>query len=242
MSLGGRAGLPARAAGARPVAVAARGGARGRDPVDGLHGTLMTENAFYPLFLTARLGARAATSSGRRRGAQLVLLAAVLLRVRDARAGARARPGDPRRAALLSLLDRRGLRGLRDHVWLYGIVGGAGRARDRREVARGALAARRPRRLRVGGRARTTRVVDVARWFLYHVAELDLSLGVLPFAALIVLVGVARRLAAAVPRVRRRGGAVCVFLLARRSRSRLRAPSGRRGSRSGTSSTSRRSS
>jgi hypothetical protein len=37
-------------------------------------------------------------------------------------------------------------------------------------------------------------VASVSRWFLYHVAELDLSLGVLPFAALVVLVAVSRRL------------------------------------------------
>ena len=37
----------------------------------------------------------------------------------------------------------------------------------------------------------------VAKWFVYHIAELDLYTGVLPFAALILLVVLARRLPAA---------------------------------------------
>ena len=40
-------------------------------------------------------------------------------------------------------------------------------------------------------------VGEVTHWFLYHVSELDLSLGVLPFAALLVLGCVLRALPAA---------------------------------------------
>ena len=60
-------------------------------------GTLMTENAFYPLFLLAVLGL-VPISSGRRCCTRLAAARACLVRVRDAAAGGRARAGDPRRA------------------------------------------------------------------------------------------------------------------------------------------------
>ena len=74
-------------------------------------GTLMTENAFYPLFLAVALAARARCSSGRRRCGSVALLALCARRVRDARAGGRARRRGRDRAAAARLVERRGARG-----------------------------------------------------------------------------------------------------------------------------------
>jgi Dolichyl-phosphate-mannose-protein mannosyltransferase len=155
-------------------------------------GTLMTENAFYPLFLLAVLalvayleqptlprvvGVIAATGLAFETRTQAVaLLPAILVA-----------------PALLSLYDRRGLRGLRDHGWLYGIGGSLVVLVLAVQAARG----RSPLGLLgVYGSAGKDHyaVSDVARWLLYHVAELDLYVAVIPFAAFIALAMVGRRL------------------------------------------------
>ena len=81
-------------------------------------------------------------------------------------------------------------------------------------------------------------VGDVTRWFLYHVSELDLSVGVLPFAAL----SCSRSGAAAGCPARRRllVAATIAVTLARRRGRRFRVASERSASRSATCSTSRR--
>ena len=203
----------------------------------------MTENVFYPLFLTVALAlvlvARAADACGGR----LILLALVGARVRDARAGGRARPGVAVGAAPARALraDGRCARRLRPFRPLYGVV--VGRRGCSCSPARPRAAARRgpARRVLASSATATTTRGQVARFLLYHLAELDLYLGVLPFAALFVLLGArpparARRSRA----FARRGVALVVSLAARRRGVRLACS--RTGSRSGTCSSSRRSS
>ena len=59
-------------------------------------GTVMTENVFYPLFLTGALAARARARAADARRRQVGLLALVGALLRDARAGGRVRAGDRR--------------------------------------------------------------------------------------------------------------------------------------------------
>jgi cell division protein FtsL len=94
---------------------------------------------------------------------------------------------------LLQVLERRPPRALAAYAWLYGILGGAVAAVLALQVARGRslldlLGAYRP-------------VVEVEydlgsipKWVLWHVAELDLALGFVPFAALLLLLALAPQL------------------------------------------------
>ena len=141
----------------------------------------MTENAFYPIFLCValvlvRMLERAdgyATSSACSRSAcvayetrqqALALFPAVLT------APLLLGPAGPRRFRVL-----------------YGAVGGVvllAAARARRRAVE--------RRSRSSARTRTTgnhgySVAEVLKWLLWHVAELDLYLGVVPVAAFVVL-------------------------------------------------------
>src|SRR5207248_10532831 len=87
-----------------------------------------------------------------------------------------------------------GRRAPRRYALLYGIVGAAAAAVVIAQTIRGASPLGVLGAYQVASESHYT-VGGVAHWFLYHVAELDLSLGVLPFAALFLLAGVARRLA-----------------------------------------------
>ena len=145
-------------------------------------GVLMTENAFYPAFLGAALA--------------LVLWlerptpvrTAVLLGVCAVAFLTRAQAIALLPAVLTAPLVLAGRAAFRRYRLLYGLVAAgallvvgvqAGRGRS----PLGILGA-----YQVAGE-RDFQVSDVSRWFLYHVAELDLSLGILPFAALVVLAG-----------------------------------------------------
>ena len=169
-------------------------------------GTVLTENLFYGLFLLAvfalvrvlerpsplRVGALIAVLvlCGLTRLQSLALLPAVL-----------AAP------PLLALLERRPAREvLRPFAPLYALVAGGAALVVAVQAIRGRsltelLGAYAP----VGERSYD--VVAVGRFTLYHLAELDLYLGVLPFAALLLLVAlplraeppVARFLAASLP-------------------------------------------
>ena len=240
MSLGRLPGIPARAPRrAARGALAAAALAVAIPPMVYV-GTLMTENAFYPVFLVARLAlvARARAADGATAAARPRALRA---RVPDARAGRRARRRGSHRAAR-ARLDR-----ARPAAAALGVEVAVRRSTPARacssslvEVARG----KSPSQL-LGGYSVTTRTAGTTsgrsiRWIVYHVAELDLSLFVIPFAAFIVLVASARHLdrplrvfcAAAAPLV--------VWLMLEVGV--VRVARGRSGSRSGTSSTSRRSS
>ncbi|MEJ7792296.1 MAG: hypothetical protein WKF65_10035 [Gaiellaceae bacterium] len=156
-------------------------------------GAVMTENVFYPLFLTlalvvvlvlerptlplqATLLALVAVAFGTRVQAVAILPAIVVA------------------PFLLALFQGRPLRPtLRPFRWLYvAILGGAvlvlgvqaARGRSLSDLL-GAYAV-------VGDG--NYRPEAVARFFLYHLAELDLYLGVVPMAAFVVVVALARRL------------------------------------------------
>ena len=158
-------------------------------------GTLMTENAFYPRSCSRR-GRCCARSSEPTLRRQLVLLAAcgvvTLVRVQAlavvAGGADRAAPAPPRRPQAAA---RRGFRCLRHR-------------RRRRRARRSA------RSSRAAGRSRAcsapTQVVgeesydvgDVLKYLLWHLAELDLYVGVIPFAAFLLL---AARIRSLEPRV-----------------------------------------
>jgi hypothetical protein len=94
---------------------------------------------------------------------------------------------------LLAWLDRRRLRMLADFRALYGVLFAGLVAVLAVQLARG----RSP--YDVLGSYSVTRHADyhpgqVLKWMLYHVAELDLYLGILPFAALLLLTALARSL------------------------------------------------
>jgi hypothetical protein len=155
-------------------------------------GTVMTENAFYPAFLLAallltRVLERPTT------GNQVALLAvcgaSVLIRVQAAAIVL---------AALTAPLLLRAVarRPLRDFGVLYGIVAGGALLLALAQLARGAS---------LSGLLGIYAVVgesgydagSVLRFLLWHVAELDLYLGVFPVAALVLLTARIRSLDAA---------------------------------------------
>jgi hypothetical protein len=164
-------------------------------------GTIMTENAFYPAFLTCALAlvlvlerptlwrqvfllaAIGVTFLIRAQG--IVLLGALVTSILavvvfDAAAA---------RESLWSRAFVRRLDAFR-MTWLL-LVAGAILVLAA-EVARGRSVGNILGAYR-GVTSWSYSVRGVARWFLYHIAELDLYLGILPFAAFLVLLGVAFR-------------------------------------------------
>jgi hypothetical protein len=158
-------------------------------------GTMMTENAFYPAFalcilvmlaalerptLWRQLGALAAvfgTFLIRAQAVTLVLAfatAIVLVALVEARAAGRV----TRRDLTTRLLEFRA-------TWISLAAGTV------LVLAAGLVRGRSPSQVLGGYRGLLDfdyDVGEVARWFLFHVAELDLYLGVLPFAAFVMLV------------------------------------------------------
>jgi hypothetical protein len=155
-------------------------------------GTIMTENAFYPLFLFGALALlRALERPTWRR--TVVLLAVVLAAFLTRQQAVVFLPALAVAPLLLVLLDRRGLRALGAYRALYGGLGLVVAAALVLQAARG----RSP--LSLLGAYRTAGesgydVSEIARWLLYHVAELDLYLAVVPFAAFLVLAALSPRL------------------------------------------------
>jgi hypothetical protein len=143
-------------------------------------GTLMTENAFYPVFMCAALATVLWLEQPTFKRTVVVLALSVIAYLTRAQA-----------AALLPALLTApflvsGRRALREFRWLYGFVGG---------VAVGVLAIQGIRgrsplgvlgAYEAAGHSHYS-IHKVVTYFVYHVAELDLSLGVFPFAALVVL-------------------------------------------------------
>jgi hypothetical protein len=152
-------------------------------------GTLMTENAFYPVFLLAVLAlvlALERPSGGR---VAFFLAAALLAFLTRAQAVALL----PALYAAPLLLVAVGGRKLREFGVLYAMPALAGGFVLLAQVARGRSPLDLLGAYRVTGEERYD-LSEVARWLLYHVAELDLSLGVAPFAALLLLALLIRRL------------------------------------------------
>ncbi len=155
-------------------------------------GTLMTENAFYPIFLWLALALVAMLERPTLRNQIVVLVLCAL--AFETRAQAVALFAAVLTAPLaLAWIERGRPRSLKAFAPLYGLVVGAAVLVVIVEAVRG----RSPAAV-LGSYSKTSNggyhVWPVIKWLVLHVAELDLSLFVLPFAALIVLVANARHL------------------------------------------------
>ena len=146
----------------------------------------MTENAFYPLFLLAR-SSSCSTLERPTPGRQVLLLALCGLALRDPGTGGRA--SSPRCSsrrfctAGSSATSARGSAGTRRSTASRQV------SPCSRSSGRSPAAARRSTLLGAYRAARTaaTRSSGVLHYTLWHVAELDLYVGVIPFAALLAL-------------------------------------------------------
>jgi glycosyltransferase involved in cell wall biosynthesis len=155
-------------------------------------GTLMTENVFYPVFLWLALALVAALERPTR--ARQLLLVAVCALAFETRAQTVALVVAVLTAPLLLAWIERGRpQRLKAFAPLYGIAAAAVVVVVAVEVARG----RSPAAI-LGNYSVTSnggyRPWPVFEWLVLHLAELDLAVFVLPFAALIVLVANARHL------------------------------------------------
>jgi hypothetical protein len=149
-------------------------------------GMLMTENAFYPLFLLAAF-LLVLTLEEPTPFRQIALLAVCAVAF-ETRAQAVALFAAAATAPiLLALIERRGARPtLRRFGWLYGLLAGGAVIAVGSTLVQG----RSPMTLFGAYRAATSSsytVRGVLHFFLYHVAELDLYLGIFPFAAMLAL-------------------------------------------------------
>jgi hypothetical protein len=142
--------------------------------------TLMTENAFYPIFLTAVLGF--VLWLDRPTPARTAVLVALCLIAYLTRAQAVALLPAILTAPLL-LVGREAFRRYR-LMYAFVVVGVLVVVAE--QLARGRSVFGIFGAYQVASSSHYS-VGEVTRWFLYHVSELDLSLGVLPFAALLVL-------------------------------------------------------
>jgi len=148
-------------------------------------GMLMTENLFYPVFLTLALALVAVLERPTTLRVAL-LLAAILLGLLTRVQVLALLPAVATAPVLLVVLGRRGLRGLVPFRLLYGALGVAFLVVAGAQLLRG-----RPF-LSLLGAYRSVGEEDysvgaTARWLVYHLAELDLYVGVIPFAALLAL-------------------------------------------------------
>jgi hypothetical protein len=143
-------------------------------------GTLMTENAFYPIFLAAVLALVAWLDRPTVVSTAILVALCLLAFLTRAQAIALA-PAIVTAPFLLAGRDA-----FRRYRLMYVLVAAGAAVVVLEQVARGrsvfgilgAYQAASSSHYSFG---------EVTRWFLYHVSELDLSLGVLPFAALLVL-------------------------------------------------------
>jgi Dolichyl-phosphate-mannose-protein mannosyltransferase len=150
-------------------------------------GMLMTENAFYPIFLVAALLLVLTLERPtplRQIGLLVVCALAFETRAQAIALFAAVVTAPP----LLALVERRSLRkAFRPYLTLYGVVAAGALLAILGTIARG----RSPLTLLGAYRAATSSseysVGGVLHFFLYHVAGLDLYLGILPFAAMLAL-------------------------------------------------------
>ncbi len=156
-------------------------------------GSVMTENAFYPVFLVAALLLTLALERPTT-GRQVALLLAVGVAAATRVQAVVLVPALLTAPLLLALFRREGLRaGLRPFRWLYGVVLGAGALVMVAQLVRGRSLSDLLGAYSIVGES-DYELGEVLRYTLYHVAELDLYLGVVPVAATIVLVGRSRSL------------------------------------------------
>jgi hypothetical protein len=147
-------------------------------------GTVMTENAFYPVFLLAALALVVALERPRFMTVILFLIALAL--AYETRAQAVAVLPAALTAPLVSAALARRPREISAHRLLYLLVGGLSALFLLAEIARGRSVSS-----LLGAYAAATHqsydVGTVARWLLWHLAELDFYVGVVPVLALILL-------------------------------------------------------
>jgi hypothetical protein len=152
--------------------------------------TLMTENAFYPIFLFAvyaiMVWLERPTTTTTLWVIALIGLA-YLTRAQALSFGPAILTAPP----LYVWAQRRGWRSLRDYGLMYGLVVAGGLLIVIVQVARGASPLGILGAYRVAGETHY-QFWPVVEWFWYQLGVLDLSLGVVPLAALIVLAVVAR--------------------------------------------------
>jgi hypothetical protein len=153
-------------------------------------GTLMTENAFYPIFLATMLATVVWLERPTTKLTVLMLALVGLAYLTRAQALAFG-PAILTAPLIFNWAQGRSWRSLRDYRLMYGIVVAAGIGILAVQGARGRSPLGVLGAYEVAGQTHY-RFWDVFRWFWYAVGELDLSLGVLPFAGLIILTAVAR--------------------------------------------------
>ena len=149
--------------------------------------TLMTENAFYPLFLAVAL----AMVLWLERPTPLrtaIVLAASLVAYLTRQQALALLP-----ALLTAPLLVAGRAAFRRYVLVYGLAAAGVAGVLVVQVARGRSPLGIFGAYEVAGRADYS-VTEVAKWFAYHVGELSLALGVIPFAALVLLALIPHRL------------------------------------------------
>ncbi len=155
-------------------------------------GTIMTENIFYPVFLWLALALVAALERPTL-VRQLLLLAACALAFATRAQTVAIVVAVLTAPIVLGWIERGRPPRLKAFAPLYGIVGAAAVVVSVVEVARGHSPA-----AILGNYSVTSnggyRPWPALEWLVYHLAELDLAVFVLPFAALIVLVANARHL------------------------------------------------
>ena len=156
-------------------------------------GTLMTETVFYPIFVCAAL-ALVLTLERPTLTRQLVLLGICLLAFLARSQAVVLIPAVATAPLLLAWLDRRRLlRVVKEFRALYAVLAVAVLGALAVQLARGKSP------LDVLGSYSVTGHADyhpgqVLKWLLYHVSELDLYLGIVPFAAVLLLTALARSL------------------------------------------------
>jgi 4-amino-4-deoxy-L-arabinose transferase-like glycosyltransferase len=156
-------------------------------------GTVMTENAFYPVFLGAAL-LLVLTLERPTMLRQLGLLAAVGIAYATRVQAVALVPALLSAPLLLAVFRRESLRvAIRAHWLLYAAVAVLGALVGLVQIARGRSLSELFGAYSVVGES-SYEVEEVLRFFAYHVAELDLYLGIVPVAATIVLAGRARLL------------------------------------------------
>jgi hypothetical protein len=155
-------------------------------------GTLMTETLFYPLFACVAL-ALVLTLERPTALRQLVLLGTCLLAFLTRTQSIVLIPAIASAPLLLGFVERRTRRTLASFRVLYGVLAAAVLVAVVVELARGHSPYDVLGSYSVTGHKHYY-VTDVLRWLLYHVAELDLYLGVIPFIALLVLAASVRSL------------------------------------------------
>jgi hypothetical protein len=156
-------------------------------------GTVMTENVFYPVFLAVAL-LFVLTLERPTPARQLLLLAGIGLAFATRAQAVALAPAVLTAPFLLVVFRRTDLRAtLRPFRWLYAAALGGGVLVAVVQLARGRSLSDLFGAYSVVGESEYE-PLEVARYFLYHVAELDLYLGFVPLAATIVLAAGARSL------------------------------------------------